>query len=138
MDGEIISFLSKSDICTYINTKMFVCLFVHVFLGHFETDWGTLWYKVAFYSGKGSKTKILNKKQIFKNLRNLFLDNHLRNVMANFRCCRLNDVATIEKTHIHTYIQTDITKNLTTFWRSFSCEILSVDLCAKRFHSYFL
>ena len=36
-------------ISTYINTKicLFVCLlFVHVFLGHFETDWITLLHKV--------------------------------------------------------------------------------------------
>ena len=29
-------------ISTYINTKMSVCLFAHVFLGHFETHWDTL------------------------------------------------------------------------------------------------
>ena len=25
-----------------------VCLSAHVFLGHFETDWETLWHKAAF------------------------------------------------------------------------------------------
>ena len=29
-------------ISTYINTKMFVCLSVHIFLGHFDTDSGLL------------------------------------------------------------------------------------------------
>ena len=52
-------------ISTYINTKMFVCLsvclFVHVFLGHFETDWDIIWYKDACCFGKGSKTIIFNK-----------------------------------------------------------------------------
>ena len=39
-------------ISTYINTKMFVCLFVcYRFLGHFETDWETLWlwHKATFW-----------------------------------------------------------------------------------------
>ena len=40
----------------YIN----VCLFVRVFLGHSESDWDTLWHKVAFrprMSSKKNKSK---------------------------------------------------------------------------------
>ena len=33
-----------------------VCVFVRVFLGHFEIDWDPLWHKVAFYPWGGSKT----------------------------------------------------------------------------------
>ena len=29
-----------------------VCVFVHLFLGHFEIDWDTLWNKVAFGTEK--------------------------------------------------------------------------------------
>ena len=39
------------------------------------------------------------KNFFFKNLRNHFLDNHMKDVMPKFRRCRLNDVATIEKIH---------------------------------------
>ena len=40
-----------------------VCLFVRSFLNHFETHWGALWHKVAFWSRKGSKTTIFGKTQ---------------------------------------------------------------------------
>ena len=43
---------------TYMNTKMFVCLCVRVFLRHFETNWDTLWHKVAFWPWEGFNTKI--------------------------------------------------------------------------------
>ena len=45
---------------------LFVFLFVRIFLGHLETDWDTLWYKVAFCSGKGSEKIFL--KNFFKEL----------------------------------------------------------------------
>ena len=48
-----------------------VCLFVRVFLGHFETDWDALWHNVDFYFGKGSKT-IIYLKSFFKELVPLF------------------------------------------------------------------
>ena len=38
-----------------------VCLFVPLFLSYFQTDWDTLWHKVAFCSWKGSKTTIFGK-----------------------------------------------------------------------------
>ena len=49
-------------ISTHINTKMSVCLFVclsvHVFLDHFETDWESLCHKLASCSWVCSKTII--------------------------------------------------------------------------------
>ena len=50
---------------------------------------------------KGAIT--LAKKQFFKNLRKPFLDIHIRNVMPKFQCSRLNRVAVIAKTYIHTH-----------------------------------
>ena len=47
---------------------MYVCLFAHVFLGHLESDWDTLWYKVAFRPRMGSKTIIFQKKIFFAEL----------------------------------------------------------------------
>ena len=35
---------------------LFVCLLVHLFLGHFETDLDALWHKVYFCSCEVSKT----------------------------------------------------------------------------------
>ena len=40
---------------------MSVCLCVHLFLGHFETGWDTLWQKSAFSSWEGSKATIFGK-----------------------------------------------------------------------------
>ena len=47
---------------------------------------------------------ITQKKQVFKNLKKNVLDNHMRNVMPKFQSCRLNGVATVEKTYIHIHI----------------------------------
>ena len=59
-------------ISSYINTKMFlclsVCLFVHIFLGHFETDSDTLWHKVSFRPRMSSKTIKFQKKKFFAEL----------------------------------------------------------------------
>ena len=54
--------------------------------------------------GDNLKEKGNNSARIcfFKNLRNPFLDNHMRDVMPKFRRCRSNGVATIEKTYIQT------------------------------------
>ena len=41
---------SMLNLYLYKNTKMSVCLSVQVFLGHFETDWETLWHKLAFWT----------------------------------------------------------------------------------------
>ena len=57
----------------YLYTKMCVCLPVRVFLGHFESDWDTLWHKVAFWHRKGSKTMKFQKKVIFRRVIALFL-----------------------------------------------------------------
>ena len=48
----------------------------------------------------------LEKKQFFKNLRKPFLDNHTRNVMPKFESSRMNGVAVIAKTYIHTHPHT--------------------------------
>ena len=79
------------DISTYINTKMSVCLFVcllfHVFLGHFETDWETLWHKLAFSSWECSKTIIFFKMLFFKELLPffIFLKDFSVNLKSNYR-----------------------------------------------------
>ena len=46
----------------YIN----VCLFVRVFVGYLESDWDTIWHKVAFRPRMGSKTIIFFLKIMFK------------------------------------------------------------------------
>ena len=56
--------LSPNLISTYINTKMCVCLWFRVFLGHLESYWDTLWHKCALWPRKCSKT-ILFKIYIF-------------------------------------------------------------------------
>ena len=33
-----------------------LCVCVRIFLGHLESDWDTLWHKVAFSPRMGSKT----------------------------------------------------------------------------------
>ena len=43
-----------------------VCVFVRVFLGHLESDWDNLWYKVALCFRNGSKTIKFQKKVIFR------------------------------------------------------------------------
>ena len=47
------------DICPsllkYENVCLFVCLFVHIFLGLIKTDVDAIWQKVAFYSWEVSK-----------------------------------------------------------------------------------
>ena len=48
-------------ISSIINTNMSVCLFVHPFLGHSETNLDTPRHKVAFCSWKVSKTTIFWK-----------------------------------------------------------------------------
>ena len=48
-----------------------VCVFVHVFLGHLESDWDTLWHKVGLWSRKGSKT--IFQKKIVRRVDALFL-----------------------------------------------------------------
>ena len=45
----------------YENVCLSVCLFVTAFLGHFETDWDTLWHIVSFYPREGSKTIVFKK-----------------------------------------------------------------------------
>ena len=50
----------------YENVCVFVCLSVHVLLGHFETDWETLWHKLAFCSWECSKTIIFLKMWFLK------------------------------------------------------------------------
>ena len=51
------------------------------------------------YKKKGNNTI---KTIVFKILRKLFLDIHIRNVMPKFESFRLNGVAVIAKTYIHT------------------------------------
>ena len=58
--SDLLSILVCLFICisTYINTKMCVCVTVCVFaffLGHLESDWDILWYKVALCFRNGSK-----------------------------------------------------------------------------------
>ena len=53
-------------ISTYINTKMSVCLFAHVFLGHFETHWDTLGTKFLLggtRSPSGTRGRSLGRRQ---------------------------------------------------------------------------
>ena len=54
-----------------------VCVRVRVFLGQFESDWDTLWHKVAYRPRMGSKTIILNKG-IFAELLPFFLPQESR------------------------------------------------------------
>ena len=68
MNSKFCILVGHSWISTYINTKMSVCLSVHVFLGHFETDWETLCHKLAFCSRECSKTIIFFKMLFFKEL----------------------------------------------------------------------
>ena len=42
-----------------------MCLFVRDFLGYSETDWDTLWHKVAFWPWEGSKTIIFFKNAFY-------------------------------------------------------------------------
>ena len=56
------------------------------------------------------KRAITLQKFFFKNLRKSILDIHIRNVMPKFESSRLNGVAVIAKTYIHTY--THILPNL--------------------------
>ena len=44
---------------------LFVCLFLRVYLGHFETNRDTLWQKIAFYPWEGSKTIIFLIKKSY-------------------------------------------------------------------------
>ena len=44
------------------------CLFAHGFLGHFETDWDTLWHTVSFWPWAGSKTITFQKTLFFAEL----------------------------------------------------------------------
>jgi len=46
---------------------MSVCVFVRIFLGHFETHWDDLWHKAAFWSYEGSKTTIVVFEKTEKN-----------------------------------------------------------------------
>ena len=49
----------KDGISTYINTKcVCVCLCLRVFLGHFVTDWETIWHTVPFSNWDDPNTKI--------------------------------------------------------------------------------
>ena len=50
----------------------------------------------------------LQKNNFFKNLRKQFLDIYIRNGMPKFESSRLNGVAVIAKTYIHTYTPTHI------------------------------
>ena len=43
-----------------------VCVCFRVFLGHLQSDWDTLWPKVAFWPRNGSKTIIFQKKFFFR------------------------------------------------------------------------
>ena len=52
------------------------------------------------------KERAITLDFFFKNLRKSLLDIHIRNVMPKFESSRLNDVAVIAKTHIHTYTHT--------------------------------
>ena len=52
-------------ISTYINTKMSAVLSVHVFLGHFETDWKIPWQKLAYFFWECSKAITFYKNVIF-------------------------------------------------------------------------
>ena len=64
---------------------------------------------------KYRKRAITRQKNNFsKNLRNPFLDIHIRNVLPKFDSSRLNGVAVIAKTHIqiHRHTQTHILPNL--------------------------
>ena len=53
---QVFSVQKSLLIYKYINVC--VCLCVHFFLGHFETDWYTLWHKVSFYPWGSFNTKI--------------------------------------------------------------------------------
>ena len=52
----------------YENVCLFVCLSVHVFLDHSETDSETLWHKLASCSLECSKTILFLKMLLFKEL----------------------------------------------------------------------
>ena len=45
----------------YKYEKFNLCMSVRVFLGHFETDWDSLWHKVDLYPWEGSKAVIFQK-----------------------------------------------------------------------------
>ena len=48
--------------------KMCVCVCVRVFLGHFESDWETVWQEVALCFRKCSKIIKFQKKLFFAEL----------------------------------------------------------------------
>ena len=54
----------------------------------------------------------LKRKIFFKNLRKPFLDIHISNIVPKFESSRLNGVAVIAMTHIHTHPHTYILPNL--------------------------
>ena len=47
---------------------VFVCVCFRVVLGHLESDWDILWYKVALCFRNGSKTIKFQKKSFFAEL----------------------------------------------------------------------
>ena len=47
---------------------MSVCVFVRLFLGHFVTDWETLWHTVAYRPRMSSKTIKFQKRLFFAEL----------------------------------------------------------------------
>ena len=52
-------------------------------------------------------------------MRKPFLDIHIRNVMSKFEISRLNGVAVIAKTNIHTYIHAHIVQKM----KGLTCEL---------------
>ena len=48
--------------CVCVCVCVSVCVFVRVFLGHLESDWNILWYKLALCFRNGSKTIKFQKK----------------------------------------------------------------------------
>ena len=66
----------------YVNVYLSVCLFVHLFIGHFESDLDALWHKVAFYPWKVSKQRYLRK---LNNLESVMKSDH--NESLSQRAC---------------------------------------------------
>ena len=52
---------NNTSIYIIINMKLSICLLVHLFSCHFETNFDVLWHKVAFCFREGSKTTIFGK-----------------------------------------------------------------------------
>ena len=67
------TYLTHLYLYKYENVCLCVCLCFRVFLGHFVTDWETLWHKVALCFRKCSKTIKFQKKLFSAELLPFFL-----------------------------------------------------------------